>query len=64
MRKEEKGEAGAKMLPFVNQQLPRSDKMCPSCGEHEAVFFQSQQRSAETGMVRLTVQVVEPCMSC
>ena len=33
-------------------QLPRSDKMCPSCGEHEAVFFQSQQRSAETGMVR------------
>lgn len=26
--------------------------MCPSCGENEAVFFQSQQRSAETGMVR------------
>jgi Transcription factor S-II (TFIIS) len=25
--------------------------LCPSCGENEAVFFQSQQRSAETGMV-------------
>ncbi|KAK9568110.1 DNA-directed RNA polymerase II core subunit rpb9 [Aspergillus fumigatus] len=32
--------------------LPRSNKPCPSCGEAEAVFFQSQQRSAETGMVR------------
>ncbi|KAF9886567.1 hypothetical protein FE257_011339 [Aspergillus nanangensis] len=30
--------------------LPRSNKLCPSCGEAEAVFFQSQQRSAETGM--------------
>jgi DNA-directed RNA polymerase II subunit RPB9 len=30
--------------------LPRSNKLCPSCGENEAVFFQSQQRSAETGM--------------
>ncbi|GAB1209649.1 hypothetical protein APSETT445_008430 [Aspergillus pseudonomiae] len=35
-----------------NEQLPRSNKLCPSCGEAEAVFFQSQQRSAETGMVR------------
>lgn len=33
-------------------QLPRANKLCPSCGETEAVFFQSQQRSAETGMVR------------
>ncbi|KAI5855079.1 hypothetical protein GGS23DRAFT_590107 [Durotheca rogersii] len=30
--------------------LPRSNKTCPSCGHEEAVFFQSQQRSAETGM--------------
>lgn len=33
-------------------QLPRSNKQCPNCHENEAVFFQSQQRSAETGMVR------------
>lgn len=32
-------------------QLPRTAKLCPGCGENEAVFFQSQQRSAETGMV-------------
>ncbi|KAG8357514.1 hypothetical protein FVEN_g4913 [Fusarium venenatum] len=30
--------------------LPRSTKTCPSCQHTEAVFFQSQQRSAETGM--------------
>ncbi|KAH9887442.1 hypothetical protein F4778DRAFT_756707 [Xylariomycetidae sp. FL2044] len=30
--------------------LPRSNKTCPSCQHSEAVFFQSQQRSAETGM--------------
>lgn len=30
--------------------LPRSNKECPNCREMEAVFFQSQQRSAETGM--------------
>ncbi|KAI2787911.1 hypothetical protein POX_f08293 [Penicillium oxalicum] len=30
--------------------LPRANKLCPSCGENEAVFFQSQQRSAESGM--------------
>ena len=32
-------------------QLPRSNKTCPSCGHGEAVFFQSQQRTADTGMV-------------
>ncbi|KAL8641686.1 MAG: hypothetical protein Q9228_001545 [Teloschistes exilis] len=32
--------------------LPRSNKRCPKCAENEAVFFQSQQRSAETGMFR------------
>jgi hypothetical protein len=37
---------------FFWLQLPRANKLCPSCGETEAVFFQSQQRSAETGMVR------------
>ncbi|KAH7162157.1 hypothetical protein B0J13DRAFT_432140 [Dactylonectria estremocensis] len=30
--------------------LPRSNKTCPVCSHEEAVFFQSQQRSAETGM--------------
>ncbi|CCF35222.1 DNA-directed RNA polymerase subunit, partial [Colletotrichum higginsianum] len=30
--------------------LPRSNKECPVCKGGEAVFFQSQQRSAETGM--------------
>ncbi|KAK0388972.1 hypothetical protein NLU13_2549 [Sarocladium strictum] len=30
--------------------LPRSNKTCPACKHDEAVFFQSQQRSAETGM--------------
>ncbi|KAJ5486523.1 DNA-directed RNA polymeraseM/15kDa subunit [Penicillium desertorum] len=33
-----------------SSELPRANKLCPSCGETEAVFFQSQQRSAETGM--------------
>ncbi|KAJ5143233.1 uncharacterized protein N7515_002020 [Penicillium bovifimosum] len=33
-----------------SEELPRANKLCPSCGENEAVFFQSQQRSAETGM--------------
>ncbi|KAI1053318.1 hypothetical protein LB506_012228 [Fusarium annulatum] len=33
-----------------NPLLPRSTKTCPSCQHTEAVFFQSQQRSAETGM--------------
>ena len=31
--------------------LPRSNKECPMCHNEDAVFFQSQQRSAETGMV-------------
>ncbi|KAI1167495.1 hypothetical protein F5B18DRAFT_442376 [Nemania serpens] len=30
--------------------LPRSNQTCPACQHDEAVFFQSQQRSAETGM--------------
>ncbi|KAK0737231.1 hypothetical protein B0T21DRAFT_383247 [Apiosordaria backusii] len=30
--------------------LPREQRTCPSCNHQEAVFFQSQQRSAETGM--------------
>lgn len=30
--------------------LPRANKTCPVCKHPEAVFFQSQQRSAETGM--------------
>lgn len=39
---------------FCVLQLPRSNKTCPSCKHEEAVFFQSQQRSAETGMVSHT----------
>lgn len=39
--------------------LPRSNKQCPNCHENEAVFFQSQQRSAETGMKLFYV-----CCSC
>jgi DNA-directed RNA polymerase II subunit RPB9 len=31
--------------------LPRAKRSCPACNHDEAVFFQSQQRSAETGMV-------------
>ena len=42
-----------------SSQLPRSNKLCPSCHENEAVFFQSQQRSAETGMKLFYV-----CCSC
>ncbi|KAK3331770.1 hypothetical protein B0T19DRAFT_354910 [Cercophora scortea] len=30
--------------------LPRAHQVCPLCKHPEAVFFQSQQRSAETGM--------------
>ncbi|KAK4041090.1 hypothetical protein C8A01DRAFT_45638 [Parachaetomium inaequale] len=30
--------------------LPRAKRSCPACNHQEAVFFQSQQRSAETGM--------------
>ncbi|GAB7339959.1 hypothetical protein MBLNU457_6476t1 [Dothideomycetes sp. NU457] len=32
--------------------LPHADIECPAqgCGGHDAVFFQSQQRTAETGM--------------
>ncbi|KAG9233958.1 DNA-directed RNA polymeras-like protein II subunit rpb9 [Amylocarpus encephaloides] len=30
--------------------LPRSNKTCPKCGHEDAVFFQSQQRTADSGM--------------
>ncbi|KAF2456388.1 DNA directed RNA polymerase II 15 kDa subunit [Lineolata rhizophorae] len=39
--------------------LPRIQKPCPSCSEPEAVYFQSQQRTAETGMKLYYV-----CCSC
>lgn len=39
------------MLIVYCLQLPRIEKPCPNCNETEAVFFQSQQRTAETGMV-------------
>ncbi|KAJ5942942.1 hypothetical protein N7516_003110 [Penicillium verrucosum] len=44
------GPAPKEDLPQDAPPLPRANKLCPSCGETEAVFFQSQQRSAETGM--------------
>ena len=31
--------------------LPRSNKECPECGNHECVFFQSQQRRKDTSMI-------------
>ncbi|KAI4154526.1 MAG: hypothetical protein LQ340_001615 [Diploschistes diacapsis] len=39
--------------------LPRSNKECPRCHELEAVFFQSQQRTSETGM-----QLFYVCCNC
>ncbi|CAN8097329.1 unnamed protein product [Discula destructiva] len=39
--------------------LPRSDKRCPICNHNEAVFFQSQQRTRDTGMKLYYV-----CCSC
>ncbi|KAH8898363.1 hypothetical protein GQ53DRAFT_678539 [Thozetella sp. PMI_491] len=30
--------------------LPRANKTCPACNHDQAVFFQSQQRTSETGM--------------
>uniref|UniRef100_A0A060T4U6 DNA-directed RNA polymerase subunit n=1 Tax=Blastobotrys adeninivorans TaxID=409370 RepID=A0A060T4U6_BLAAD len=39
--------------------LPRSDRECTKCHEKECVFFQSQQRRAETTMVLFFV-----CLSC
>ncbi|KAL2434203.1 hypothetical protein ABEF95_004984 [Exophiala dermatitidis] len=31
--------------------LPHATQRCPKCGETDAVYFQSQQRAADTGMV-------------
>lgn len=39
------------MVTDVRKQLPRANKICPKCRHDDAVFFQSQQRTAETGMV-------------
>ncbi|RKU47874.1 DNA-directed RNA polymerase II core subunit rpb9 [Coniochaeta pulveracea] len=39
--------------------LPRSNTTCPECKHPEAVFFQSQQRSSETGMALFYV-----CCDC
>lgn len=44
-------ELAANAISLASCQLPRSNKICPVCKHDEAVFFQSQQRSAETGMV-------------
>jgi len=39
-------------------QLPHVDRECPNarCGARDAVYFQSQQRTAETGMVSIMVR--------
>ncbi|KAL7267555.1 DNA-directed RNA polymerase II core subunit rpb9 [Rhizina undulata] len=39
--------------------LPKSNKVCPQCGESEAVFFQSQQRRQDTKM-----RLFHVCCSC
>ncbi|PVH17702.1 DNA-directed RNA polymerase II subunit RPB9 [Candidozyma duobushaemuli] len=39
--------------------LPRSNKTCPYCGNHECVFFQSQQRRKDTSMILFYV-----CLEC
>lgn len=42
------------------EQLPRAQKLCPRCSNDEAVYFQSQQRTAETGMVSASSLPREP----
>ncbi|TVY80696.1 DNA-directed RNA polymerase II subunit [Lachnellula suecica] len=44
-----RGKRGEQAVVSV-EALPRSNKTCPKCKTEDAVFFQSQQRSAETGM--------------
>lgn len=39
--------------------LPRSDKECPKCFSHEAVFFQLQQKRKDTSMILFYV-----CLNC
>lgn len=39
--------------------LPRSDKECTNCGNHECVFFQSQQKRKDTSMILFYV-----CLNC
>lgn len=39
------------------EQLPRAQKLCPRCSNDEAVYFQSQQRTAETGMVSASLSL-------
>jgi len=39
--------------------LPRATQRCPRCHENDAVYFQSQQRAADTGMKLYYV-----CTSC
>ncbi|PSR81088.1 hypothetical protein BD289DRAFT_373006 [Coniella lustricola] len=51
--------AGVTQDVALDPTLPRSDKKCPICGHEEAVFFQSQQRTRDTGMKLYYV-----CCSC
>ncbi|CDO56551.1 similar to Saccharomyces cerevisiae YGL070C RPB9 RNA polymerase II subunit B12.6 [Geotrichum candidum] len=41
--------------------LPRSNKECPKCHWKECVFFQSQQRRAQTSMVLFYVCLNPEC---
>lgn len=41
--------------------LPRSNKECPKCHNYECVFFQSQQRTADTSMVLFYVCLSDDC---
>ncbi|KAK9460797.1 uncharacterized protein V1516DRAFT_677681 [Lipomyces oligophaga] len=51
--------AGVTLDVASDPTLPRSNKECPRCHGKEAVFFQSQQRKAETNMVLFYV-----CTNC
>jgi len=46
-------------------QLPHTEEHeCKKCGTRDAVFFQSQQRTRETGMVRITLSPSHLTLSC
>ena len=45
----------APLADLIFLQLPRSTQRCPKCRNTDAVHFQSQQRTNETGMVSLVL---------
>ncbi|BFZ53405.1 DNA-directed RNA polymerase II core subunit rpb9 [Savitreella phatthalungensis] len=59
LRSKEAETAGVTQDVGSDPTLPQSDKQCTQCGERKAVFFQSQQRKAETKMTLFYV-----CTNC